>query len=515
MAPNEIDSGKVIINKRDGSIKSVTIIQGSKRFYGKYEESPNGAFLATFADGYMTRIGDQEIWVDGWVLLAEGNNVLWSKRLERPNDCQIANNGNIIINELLRNKEGLGGRTYIFGPKGETLFEKTFDSNLSSCAISKDETYAAASTLLPDNSIYLIEVKDSSVRWRIKNRSRVAIGLAFSDFDNIDIFTGKNQVNKTYDYSLTIDGNFTDTSADQFNKIYQAIQLTGDDSIRLLIGFLASTNTSEILKGLDALSAKLYKKEQTNYTALFPNIMLLVENNQPVIHEPALKVLMRMCIIYPEIFDTAASKIIDLSKKMLQTPYKGTQGLATLGQLGAIDENLAVNVFPIIYDRLQNSPLWNERRFAAFAVSNIGKTFPGVVKEAIPVLIGYLGESDWWLPKIREADKNVIETHGVKISVSIVDNVDPSVSVRDAALGALGNIGEKGSELVKEAIPVIASCLQLPYWYTRKLAIIALGKIAKDNAAFVEPVLSSIKIIAEHETDERVRLEAKRLLARI
>lgn len=270
MTSNEIENGAVIINKEDGSIKFVTITQGQRSFFGRYEESPDGAFLVAFAEGHIARIADQESWSDGEILLAKSNNVLRSRRLERPNDCQVANNGNIVINDWLRYKEEPGGKIYVFGPNGEMLFERMFNTNLASCAISKDGTYAVASTFLPDNAIYLIDVKNNSVRWRIKNRaSELAIGLSFSDSGAIDIFTGKNKIGKTYDYSLTLEGNLTDSSSVEFSKIEQARQSTGYDSIRLLIGFLTSTNTSEVLKGLDILSAKLSKKQKTNYMSYY------------------------------------------------------------------------------------------------------------------------------------------------------------------------------------------------------------------------------------------------------
>jgi sugar lactone lactonase YvrE len=146
LASKEIEPGMAIISKRDGPIKFVSINQGARSFFGKFEESPDGSLLVALSDGRMTRIGDQESWENGEILIAEGNTVLWSRRLERPNDCQVANCGNVVVNDWLRIKEKLGGKIYVFSSKGETLFERIFDSNLAACAISQDGTYALLST---------------------------------------------------------------------------------------------------------------------------------------------------------------------------------------------------------------------------------------------------------------------------------------------------------------------------------------------------------------------------------
>ena len=102
-----------------------------------------------YADSHvMVNADNTRTWVDGWVRLARRRNeVLWTKRLQRLVCCQVANNGNVVIIERLREKKEPGGKVYIINQKGETLFEKRFDSDPSSCAVSKDGTFAVISTL--------------------------------------------------------------------------------------------------------------------------------------------------------------------------------------------------------------------------------------------------------------------------------------------------------------------------------------------------------------------------------
>lgn len=516
MSSNDFTTGLVTLSKTEGPLKSVSIRQGQSHFYGRYYESPNASFLLAYQDGHATLVSCNERWIDGIILLIKGNQLLWSRKMERPNDGQVANNGVVIVNDWLRIKGALGGKSYVLNQNGEILFEKVFDSNLASCAISSEGDYAAVSTAFPDNCIYLVDIKNGSLRWHVKNKaSKVAIGLAFSKDNTIDILTGKNQMGKTYDYSLTLEGNLTEASTNQLNQIEHAKQANSDEAISLLAGFFSSTDTSEILKGIDVLQTKIKKKQKMNYPAIFPFVLQQVESGPPQVTEPALKILVDMCKISPEVIDVAAPQIIESCKKLMQTPYKGELGISTLGELGALKENWAKQVFPLIYNALRNSNAWNERRFAAGTIGIIGAAYPDVIKEAIPLLIAYLGESSWWLPKLRQADKKMVEVAGIRISIGIQENINAEVWVRDAALRALGEIGENDPEAVKDSIPIIAQCLSLPEVYTRKRAIIALGQIERTNIDYVKPVLPAIKTYAEKETDEKNRYEAINIFKRL
>lgn len=108
----QVREGQALIRKQDPPSKFVEITQGDVRFFGSYEESPDRVYLEAFAD------------FDGQVCLVKNlKTVLWSKKLERPNDSVVSNNGRVAINDWLKMKPTLGGRFYIFEQSGRILVE--------------------------------------------------------------------------------------------------------------------------------------------------------------------------------------------------------------------------------------------------------------------------------------------------------------------------------------------------------------------------------------------------------
>ncbi len=141
----------------------------------------------------------------------------------------------------------------------------------------------------------------------------------------------------------------------------------------------------------------------------------------------------------------------------------------------------------------------------------IGSIDPESVKKAVPILVTYLGNAEWWMLIIREAAKENMEI-AIDLTVAEGMGVNPEVWVRDAAIGALGDIGEKNPEMMKDTISMIISCLQRPEPYTRKRAVVALGQIGKNNRSYVESAIPTLVKVAEKDPDEKVRLETKRVL---
>lgn len=516
----QIGEGPAVIEKEDvdSPIKFVTIKQGKARFFSRYNESPNGVYMVAFADGHLERIENQEKWVDGQVCLVKDlKTVLWSNRLGRPNDGTVSNNGQVAINDWLKLKQTLGGKFYVFDQSGKLLVEREFDSNLAACAISQDGNYAAASTAFPDNSIYLFDVKSGTLKWRFENLARkVALGLSFSKNNDVFVYTGKTVASQKYDYSLTLNGQLSEDSTREFEKLKQIREGMVEESLEPLIAFLSSSDSSKILKGLDAAQSLVYKKDRKfNYREIVPYLLQHVEGSDLEVSKLSIKLMLQIGKISPEWIESILPRVIEKCKKLLNTRFEGEYAIMTLGELGTLNANCAKEVMPLIIDRLEKSSVWNERRFAAFAVGQIGKLNPDLVRNAIPILARYLGKSDWWLPQVREAERETVDVGGIKISISIGGGPNPEVWVRDAALGALGDIGENNPEAVKDTIPMIVSCLQRPEPYTRKKAIVALSQIAKKGRIYVESVFPTLEEIAQKDSDQKVRLEAQRVLESI
>jgi hypothetical protein len=517
MISEQIGEGSAVVEKEDvdSPVRFVTIKQGKARFFSPFSESPNGIYLLAFADGHSERIGNQEKWVDGQVcLIKDSKTVLWSKRLGRPMDGKVSDNGKVAINDSIKMKRTLGGKFYVFDEAGKLLVEREFDSNLNKCAISKDGNYAVVSTAVPDNSIYLFDVVSGALKWQFKNPPSMALDLSFSQNYEILVYTRRREGDQSYDYSLTLEGKLSEESAKEFEKLKQIKE--GKESLNALVSFLGSPNSSKILNGLNTIQSLFYREDRKfSYHELIPHLLPHIESSDPQISRLSIKLLLQAARKSPESAQNVVPRIIKKCKSLLNTRFEGEYAIMTLGEIGALNSDWANEVMPFIIDRLENSLVWNERRFAAFAIGQIGKVNPDLVKKAIPILTRYLGNSDWWLPQVEESQRETMEVKGIKITIDmggLVGGPNPEVWVRDAALGTLGDIGENFPEVVKESISLIVSCLQRPEPYTRKKAIIALGQIAKKGRSYIESVIPALEKIAEHDSDQKVRFEAKRVL---
>lgn len=507
-----IREGKASVTKEDLLGKSVTIEQDDAWFVGSYEESPNGVYLVAFSDGYIEKIGAKEKWINGQVCLVKNlKTVVWVRELERPNECAVSNNGRVAVNDWLKAKRKLGGKFYIFDQSGRTLLEKQFDSNLCACAISEDGNYAATSTAFPDNSIYLFDVGNSELKWVYKNHDRnVVLGLSISG-NKVKVWTGKSTATRKYSYSLDFEGKLSEEDFEKLRKIRIISHGAIREAVGVLIGFLTSSSKDQVREGLRKLRAltyrfKKYEKLLTPYVSPY----LLDEDEE--ISQLSEDIILNFSRRDPDATETAVRMIL---KRMEERPSGlSEKDLRILGMLGRIRPQWVKNKIPKIINALLNSKEFNVRRFAAYALGEIGSADPEAVKEAVPILIRYLGNSDWWLPHIKK-EKEEVSVQGIRITLSYGENSDSEAWIRNAAIEALGNIGEKKPEIVKDAIPLLVSCLKRPESYTRRKAVEALGRIAKRGRAYVELVIPVLERTAEEDPDERVKLEAGAILKSI
>lgn len=501
LTSGRVREGQAVVKKRGPPSKFVEITQGNARFFGSYEESPNGVYLVAFSD------------FDGQVCLVKNlKTVLWSKKLERPNDGFVSNNGRVAINDRLTIKQTLGGRFYIIDHNGRILVKKEFNNNVGTCAISQEGKYAVVSTLFPDNTIYFFDTENSELKWSYKNHSREPVlGLSISD-GKVQVWTGKSGVTKKYNYSLTLDGRLSKEDIIKVRQVESISKGRIEDSIRTLIRFLRSPDKDTVRRGLKELRVLTHRfKKYERFLTPYVSSYLLDEDEE--ISQSSEDIILKFGQQDPDAIESAVQTIL---KRIKERPNRYRENdLRILGILGRIRPKWVENQIPIIVSDLRNSPSWNARRFAAYAIGDIGSVDPELVKESIPILARYLGSSDWWLPKLREAEKEEISVGGITISIPLGGGPNPEVWVRDAAIVALGNIGEKNPEIVKATIPAIISCLKRAEPYTRKRAVVALGQIAKMGRSYVEPAIPILERIAREDPDRKVKLEAKRLIESI
>lgn len=235
MTSGIIREGEASVKKELPPSTFVEIIQGAACFFGMYKESPNGVFLVAFSDS------------SGQVCLVKNmKTILWTKKLERPNDGDISDSGRVVINDWLKIKQKLGGKFYFFDHQGKILVVKEFDSsNLEACAISKEGNYAVASTLFPDNTIYFFSDKSSDSLWKNRNHSREPVlGLLISD-GKVQVWTGKSVATKRYDYSLTFEGSLSKEDVVKVRQVESISKGKIEDSITMLTEALTSTDEIE------------------------------------------------------------------------------------------------------------------------------------------------------------------------------------------------------------------------------------------------------------------------------
>lgn len=501
MTSGHIEKGQAVVTKRYPPSKFVEITQGSARFFGSYEESPNGVYLVAFAD------------FDGQVCLVKNpRTVLWSRKLERPNDGAVSNNGRVAINDWLKIKQKLGGKFYVLDQNGRILVMKEFNNNLGTCAISQEGNYAVVSTLFPDNTVYFFDNENGELKWSYKNHSREPVlGLSISD-GKVKVWTGKSGATKKYNYSLTPEGRLSKEDVVRVRQVESISKSKIEDSVKTLIGFLRSPDKDNVRKGLKELRVLTHRFRKFE-RLLTPYISSHLSDEDEEISQLSEDIILKFGQRDPDAIEPAVQTIL---KRIKERPNRYRENdLRILGMLGRIKPQWVKNQIPVIVSDLRNSSSWNSRRFAAYALGDIGSVDPELVEKSVPILARYLGSSDRWLLKLREAEKEEISVEGMTISISLGGGPSPEVWVRDAAIVALGNIGERNPEIVKGTIPSIISCLKRSELYTRKKAVVALGQIAKTGRSYLEPAISTLERMAKEDPDRKVKLEAKRLLESI
>lgn len=158
--------------------KSIEEITG---FYGSEEYSPNKEYCVSYCDGYY----NNEKWKNGDIALIKGKTLLFKKKIQRPNDCHVSNEGIVICCDWQKS-DALTGNFLIFNTSGETIFSKKTSANLGFCAISDNSNIAVFETAGSDtedsNQIFIIDVYQSKIIQKFDKQS--SFNSAFIDTEN-------------------------------------------------------------------------------------------------------------------------------------------------------------------------------------------------------------------------------------------------------------------------------------------------------------------------------------------
>ena len=501
MRSNHLKKGKVLAAELDSSEGFVTIIQEDSFFFGQYNKSPNGVYIAAFADGYIDRRRGKEEWVYGQIALIRNlREVLWCKRLRRPDKCAVSNNGIVaVINSPIKDKQV--GSLHVYDENGKTLFEKVFKSYMSGCAITLDGRYVAAATAYPDNTIYFFDIETRELKWSYKNpRKEAIIDVSISD-DKIHVWIGKSEVSKRIGYSLDFKGQLTGEYIESLEKLKTISTGPIEKSVEALIWLLQSNDNEQILAGLKEFKPTRCPAKYAEQLAPHVSRHLYSENEE--IAKLSRDVMLRLGRLAPNAIEPYVEAIIKSAEsEASRYGIFSSEPLFTLSRLGEMNPNWVRDRISMIIKSLKEHEFWNMRRFSAITIGKIGSRDPNLVKDAVPILTKYLGSSDWWLPQPIDEEM-------------MADLACIEVCLRDAALYALGEIGGRDPELVKDFISSITSCLRRPEGCTRKSAIEALSKIAEKDSSYINPALSLIKEIAEKDPNEKAKRAAMKLLKKL
>lgn len=153
-------------------------------FYGTVEYSRNNKFCILFRDGHWV----DNKWKKGDLALIQGKKLLFKRKVERPNDCHVSDNGTVICCDWMKTEE-LSGKFLIFDSLGEEIFMLKTSANLGSSGISHDGKIAIFETHSSDtedgDKLFLIDIEEKQLINRFE---------AKCSFNNVEIDTTRRRI---------------------------------------------------------------------------------------------------------------------------------------------------------------------------------------------------------------------------------------------------------------------------------------------------------------------------------
>ncbi len=149
LSPTERKKGAVIKQKFDEA-----------SFFGTIVFSDNSEYSVGFEEGESDK-------GKGRLLLIKNNEILFQKRLYRPNVGVVSNNGYVAICDYLNWESKLAGVFYIYDNLGNEVFKNQTTANLGKCFISNDSQYSIFETYGSptddSNKVFIINVSETRI----------------------------------------------------------------------------------------------------------------------------------------------------------------------------------------------------------------------------------------------------------------------------------------------------------------------------------------------------------------
>lgn len=482
--------GKVSLGISDDFPTLVSVVQDTDCLYGKLQTSSlDKQYSVVFCDGYIDdQKNNARKWIAGKTCLIKNDEdtLLWIKDVERPINAAVSDTGTTALlhttyrepsKTLPRQFVDLGGTLAVIGLSGNEIFANEFGSNIHACAISPEGKLVSVATLAPDNSVYCFHALEKRLVWKYKNRSKnMVLGLAFNG-TQIDVFTGKTLAKMEKEYALSLtDGSLTPEYQKELEPVKK--HQPSQQKAEALIARLGTANdTRDVMNALEELKSFVSTKGSIAHYGIILNALGDRLQEEKEVFNAVWKVLRVIMKKKPEMVDPYIPEILALLRGRSGEEVEGV--LIMLGELGSANPAWVKDEQPFIMEKLVESKVWNERRYAALAMGSIGSSEPSFAKDAIPIMIGYVAhpkEVARELGNLAKTDPKVSIDLGVTASMG----ADPAVWLQDACIDALGMIGEKSPESVGGAIALLESVAKEDNSpYTRTKAAHALDRIRR------------------------------------
>lgn len=141
-------------------------------FFGQYAVSANGQFTFGWCDSYMdVSSSGRTRNVSGRYVLVEGERVVLTGQMQRPDDGHVANNGTVAVCDWMFTT-ALKSTFRVIDRNGNPLVAHLFKANLYRCSISDDGQWAVCQTCNADkrdgNKLTFFEVLSGKLLWQIE-----------------------------------------------------------------------------------------------------------------------------------------------------------------------------------------------------------------------------------------------------------------------------------------------------------------------------------------------------------
>lgn len=207
---SEMESFVKIVNGSEGSFIEASI-----------SRSPNGRYALAWCDAQFGGRDGLKVVEEGSFVLREPHKVITRGKIQRPNHGNVANNGTIVINDMMFGKGGMG-TFYALDRQGNVLLKKLFQANLWNNGISPDGRFAVCQTCNSDNAdgnvLTFFDLLTGKILWQKQPETSWADSYEFDLEKEIIYLVYRDKGKFAYSFS----GEFIDAERWQAERIKQA-----------------------------------------------------------------------------------------------------------------------------------------------------------------------------------------------------------------------------------------------------------------------------------------------------